>query len=85
MEWPFPDPPAGNDDYPVTPLNHIFIDKDILRYKCEPNCVILITLYRKGDVTTTKLVENGYFRLLAYNNQVELPENTRISLALKGS
>lgn len=29
------------------------------------------------------IIADGYFRILAYNNQVELPQNTRISMALK--
>jgi hypothetical protein len=63
------------------------IDHEQMKSKCWPNCLLLISFYvdsNSGSNIPTELMNNKYsnFKILASNNQIELPEKQKMSLTI---
>lgn len=62
----------------VKTTHQIIIDKEILKQACWPYCVVLITLYTDMNTTDFRTIASKNMKIMASNNQIEIPEKTRI-------
>jgi hypothetical protein len=83
LYWPFPSQPATGALSNLKSVKQVVIDKEVLKLKCWPYCVVLITLYEDSLKGETRLADDKNIKIMASNDQIELPEKTRLEMALK--
>ena len=75
-EWPFPFlvDPLSRDSLPYRTNHFISIDHDQINAQCWPHCVVLINFYLEATtVLPFSSYSSSYFKIMAANNQIELP------------
>ena len=82
LYWPFPDESSVFDSG-LKSVRNVVIDREVLRKQCWPSCVVLVTLYETTARNETRMTDNRDIKIMASNNQIEIPEKTRIEMTLK--
>lgn len=83
--WPFPFivDPSQKTQSEFKKSNFISIDKQQIEKICWPNCVLLVNFYIEADPTLPyNYYESSQFKIMASNNQIELPERHKTSFTL---
>jgi hypothetical protein len=89
LEWPFPKAIGEKEQLHSNfkPNNYVMIDHEQMQTKCWPNCLLLISFYVDYQTAARKdlsldVYRSLSFRIMASNNQIELPEKQKLSLTV---